>query len=86
MRTAKQLIGTSDTIGNRTQMEAGGDQTGANLRAEYHTIATRGYQRIVEENGVDRRNVGWIEVSRELFLEHRAKRGGQMRGQVNTTV
>ena len=37
MRTAKELIGAFDTIGNRTQTEAGGDQTGANLRLARYT-------------------------------------------------
>jgi hypothetical protein len=32
MRTTKQLIETLNTIGNRTQTEAGGDQNGAKLR------------------------------------------------------
>jgi RHS repeat-associated protein len=37
MRTAKQLIESFDTIGKRTQTEAGGDQTGANLRLAHYT-------------------------------------------------
>ncbi|MGA2751576.1 MAG: hypothetical protein ABSG59_22650, partial [Verrucomicrobiota bacterium] len=40
MRTAKELIGTFDTIGNRTQTQAGGDQNGANLRVAGYTNNT----------------------------------------------
>ena len=40
MRTAKQFDYTFDTVGNRTQTEAGGDQTGANLRLAHYTNNT----------------------------------------------
>ena len=80
------MIETFGAIVSRRSREGGGARAGANLPAEYHTIAIRGYHPIVEDDGVDRRNVGWVKVSRESFWERGVKRGGQLRGRVKTTV
>ncbi|MGA2748087.1 MAG: hypothetical protein ABSG59_04855 [Verrucomicrobiota bacterium] len=77
MSRAKQLIETFDTIVSRGQRESVGIPTGANLRAEYRTIAIRGYQRVVEEEGVDRRNMGWIKATGKSFLSVASRGAGR---------
>jgi len=70
MRTAKQLIETFDTIGNRTQTEAGGDQNGANLRVANYTNNTL--------NQITSRDVpGYVDVMGDALATNSVTVNGQ---------
>ncbi|MGA2751766.1 MAG: hypothetical protein ABSG59_23620, partial [Verrucomicrobiota bacterium] len=70
MRTAKQLIETFDTIGNRTQTQAGGDQNGANLRVANYTNNTL--------NQITSRGVpGYVDVMGDALATNSVTVNGQ---------
>ena len=79
MRTAKQLIETFDTIGNRTQTQAGGDQNGANLRVANYTNNTL--------NQITSRGVpGYVDVVETPWRPTASRSTARRRtGRTNTT-